>query len=552
VLTGSNPRRSGHPTLRQGLLPRSFGAAPLHVPKSRRQRRRRSLLALSAGAVALAGLVVWGWWRWSAPTASAQEVKEGVSIQRDKLGGELHIDIHPAGRVTGAEVRLDGNALLPSVNTPNDGTITVALPQLAEGSHELTVRVRRWAYGDVMHKVHFVIDNTPPNLALPTLVDPVPINQPYVLEGKIDKGVTVAVNGAKVQMHDDRFTATFERPPAAAAHVVATDAAGNASTSEVLVPVKYPATHGVHVSSAAWGSEKYRASILALVDAKKIDTVELDVKDESGVVGYDSKVETARRIGAVRADYDLPAAVKELHDHGVRVVGRLVAFRDPLLAKAAWDNNYKDWVIQNGDHQPWAAYGGFTNFANENVRSYNLDLAKEAAAAGMDDILWDYMRRPEGDMTNMVIPGLTGKPADSIVSFLAQSHDALRAMGVYQGASLFGIAATRPDQIAQDVPGIARHVDYIAPMLYPSHWNNGEYKLRNPEKEPQQIVQLALLDFQKKMAGTNRPLVTWIQDFTVTVPYGLPEVQAQISGGANDGVDSWLLWNPNVKYSISG
>ena len=57
---------------------------------------------------------------------------------------------------------------------------------------------------------------------------------------------------------------------------------------------------------------------------------------------------------------------------------------------------------------PVGAYGGFTNYVRPEVRAYNLAIAEEAARAGVDDILWDYVRRPEGDPATMVVPGLTG------------------------------------------------------------------------------------------------------------------------------------------------
>ena len=44
------------------------------------------------------------------------------------------------------------------------------------------------------------------------------------------------------------------------------------------------------------------------------------LKDESGIVGYDSRVPFARRIGAVEPSYELRKAVAEIHSLGGRVV----------------------------------------------------------------------------------------------------------------------------------------------------------------------------------------------------------------------------------------
>src|SRR3546814_1366270 len=95
-------------------------------------------------------------------------------------------------------------------------------------------------------------------------------------------------------------------------------------------------------------------------------------------------------------------------------------------------------------------YGCYTNYVHPAVQKYNLDLALEAVDAGAHDILWDYIRRPEGHPSTMVVPGLDGPSSVVVAEFLADTHDELRVRGAYQGASVFGIAATHGDSIAQD------------------------------------------------------------------------------------------------------
>jgi hypothetical protein len=194
------------------------------------------------------------------------------------------------------------------------------------------------------------------------------------------------------------------------------------------------------------------------------------------------------------------------------------------------------------------------------VRQYNIDLAMEAVERGVDEILWDYVRRPEGDIAGMVFPGMQQDEAgddlsekqavnDAVVSFLAEAGDPLREACVYQGASLFGVAARNPDAIGQPVPAIARHVDYIAPMLYPSHWVRGEYRVDHPNAQPYEIIAKSLADFQTKAAGSGVAFNLWVQDFSIGIPYGPAEVRAQIDAARDLGVDNWLLWNATVRYT---
>jgi peptidoglycan/xylan/chitin deacetylase (PgdA/CDA1 family) len=151
----------------------------------------------------------------------------------------------------------------------------------------------------------------------------------------------------------------------------------------------------------------------------------------------------------------------------------------------------------------------------------------------------------------MVFPGFEGDPSDPIVSFLVDSREALAPTGTLTGVSVFGIAVTRPDEIAQDVSRMAPEVDYIAPMVYPSHWGTGEYGLSSPESQPYEIVAASLADYERAVRGTGARVVPWLQDFSLGVEYGPAEVRAQIDAARDVGIDEWLLWDPAVTYTTA-
>jgi hypothetical protein len=152
----------------------------------------------------------------------------------------------------------------------------------------------------------------------------------------------------------------------------------------------------------------------------------------------------------------------------------------------------------------------------------------------------------------MRFPGLHGSPSAAIVGFLRETRLALRPYKTMLGASVFGIAATRPDQVAQDVPEMARQVDYIAPLVYPSHWGPGEYNVSDPNAEPFAIVERSLFDFRRDVTGTPARLVPWLQDFSLGgVVYGPAQVRAQIAAARKIGVDEFILWDPGVTYTAA-
>ena len=466
----------------------------------------------------------------------------------------IRFAVKPARGLDRSKLFLDGVLVPEKAERVHETSVLWQPGILPEGRHEIVLSVPRPGMGDARFSRRFVIDDTPPGVGVPPLLDPSGVCEPVTVRGRVEPSSTLTLNGAPLAHTNGSFTLRYDRPPAGPLNLSAVDTAGNQTDLEVIAPVRYPGGQGVHVTAAAWGYEPLRRGILAMIDGGLVSSIELDLKDEGGIVGYDSKHPLATQIGAVRPEYKLKETVADLKRRGVRVVGRIVAFRDAPLAKWAWDNGRRDWVVQTPGGKMLDTYGGFSNLAHPEVHRYNLDIALEAADAGVDDILWDYVRRPEGDPATMVIPGIPDRVDSSstaIVNFLTTTQTALRERCVYQGASVFGIAADRPDAVGQDIPRIARHVDYIAPMLYPSHWVPGEYNVANPNKQPYDIIKATLADFQAKTAGTGVRLVPWLQDFSLGHPYGPAEVKAQIDAAASLGVPDWLLWNAGATYTAA-
>lgn len=446
-------------------------------------------------------------------------------------------------------VTVDGRPVETSVEGT---TVSWALPSLDEGDHVVRVSAPRpLLLPSLTRTFRFTVDDTPPELTLEDQAGKVQLDSPVVVKGTAEPGSTIAIDGRPIDVVDGRFEVRFDAPPAGAS-IVATDPAGNVTTRPIVVPVEVPSTRAVHVSGYGWADKRFREPVLAMGERGLIDTVQLDLKEEDGFITYKSSLEYHGSIGAVRGLFDLKAAVDELHARNLRVVGRIVAFRDPVLAAASWKDGQRDRVIQLPDGSPYAGYGGFTNFASPDVRKYNIDIAEEAARLGVDDILYDYVRRPDGPIENMRLPGLTGSPEDGVAGFLTESRARLRPLGVYQGASVYGISVDRPTQIAQDLTKIAPAVDYIAPMVYPSHWNKGEYGVADPNREPYEITKRSLALFQAKVEGTDVKIIPWLQDFSLGVTYGPDEVRAQIQAAADVGIDNWILWDPAVTYTEAG
>ena len=289
--------------------------------------------------------------------------------------------------------------------------------------------------------------------------------------------------------------------------------------------------------------------VLRLADEGRIDTVQIDLKDDTGTVGYDSEVPRAHEIGAVTPHYDLDEAVALLDERGVRVIGRIAAFRDPKLVDAAWGAGQADQVIQSVRGGPYETLGKFTNPASAAVRRYNLDIAIDAVSRGVDDILWDDVRLPTGEPDMIVVPGLTASPSDVVTGFLAESHSELRRRGAYQGVTTVGMAADTGDPIGQDVARMARNADYLSPQIYPGYWAAGRYGVPDPPHMPAEFTVALLTRYQEVTAGTGVVMAPWLQAFELeSAAYGDNEVRAMIGALHSLGVDRFLLWSPRVQY----
>jgi hypothetical protein len=524
----------------------------------RRPRRRRSFFRLAIALAIVAALVFATFAlgaRFTAPSLDARGPTQAAGIGpallptlRFSVGGD-------PGVLDRVRWQLDGVDVTRRAQQAN-GRLVFKGDVLPEGEHLLTASASGGFPGSrTTKRWRFAVDTTGPQI----LLDPpgvlIPSGKPLRVEGTLEPGASLTAGGRPMLVERGRFELSWPARPKGPVTLVATDTLRNATTKRIWIsiqPRKPPhPVRAVHVTFNGWADPTLRRGVLALIDQGRINAVELDLKDESGTVGWRANVPLARRIGAVDSIVDLPAAVKLLHRKGVRVIGRLVCFRDPIMAKAQWKAGARAEVVQTPAGGLYGGYGGFTNFANPVVRRYQIDVAVEAAKAGVDEILYDYVRRPDGPVSSMAFPGLKGTAEQSIASFLAESRAALKPYRVFLGASVFGVAATRPKEVGQDVPAIAEHVDYIAPMLYPSHWGPGEYGVPNPNAEPYEIVLRSLADFQKEVRGTGARVVPWLQDFSLGVDYGPDQVRAEIAGAHEAGIDEFLLWDPAVTYTAA-
>jgi len=447
----------------------------------------------------------------------------------------------------------DGERELVVAATANNADGTDATDDADNG--DATDSADAAAEPEELHTWRFEVKAEPPTLELTAPGGTVGTDGPVTVAGTTEAGATVAIGDDRVTADD---TGAFELEIGEVGDeltIVVTDVAGN--TTEVTEPVLRVASRvhvdeirTVHATFWAWATPSLREPIVQMLDDGKINSLQLDLKDEGGHLGYASEVPLASEIGADIGPLDLEQAVADLHERDVAVIGRIVAFADPTLAAWAWENDRRDWVIQLKDGSDYyrGSYAGFSNYTHEDVIDYLLDIAEEAAQAGVDHILWDYIRRPEG-LDNYTVPGLETTPEEAIVEFTRLADERLAPYGVQHGASVYGIAADRPTQIGQDIPAMAEHLDYVAPMIYPSHWGVGEYGVADPNRQPYDIVTATLEVWEEATEGKRARVIPWLED-TPYRAWDRPfQIREQIRATRDAGIDEWLMWNPGSTFT---
>ena len=321
------------------------------------------------------------------------------------------------------------------------------------------------------------------------------------------------------------------------------------ASTQVIKPLSPPKTiRGVHVTMALASIPGKLDEYLSL---SGLNTIQLDVKDENGEVGFvPSAVPLARSIGAAKPYYKPRAVAKQIHAKGMYLIGRVVVMEDPVLSAKR-----PDLAIQNANGGRWTNHAGlgWSNPYDQRVWEYNVDIAEAAARVGFDEIQFDYVRFPsDGDMSAIVYPGKTSTPPGWVIAqFVQYASKRLKPLGVKVSADVFGLAATRDLGIGQIPKRIGRYLDAIYPMVYPSHFGPGEYNLDDPNGNPGATVAYALRDFNRQLAGIKGVrIVPWLQDFSwAGRTYGLAEIQDQIDSARRAKAGGYLLWNAAGIYT---
>lgn len=307
---------------------------------------------------------------------------------------------------------------------------------------------------------------------------------------------------------------------------------------------------GIHLTSWGAGSAKLRRQTIAKIKNSVVNAVAVAVKETDGKV-YIPGVPLAGKYGTYTAAISRPEEMlADFKAEGLYTIARVVAFHDRLLPKSR-----PDLAVKTPSGAPWRANNGATwvDPYNREVWDYIVDVARRAAELGFDEIQFDYIRYPtEGDTSLCRY----SKPHDSrsgvanLAAFLSYARKRV-PKEVKISAAIFGLTTSSKGDmgIGQSIHSLAENTDYIYPMMYPSHYNPGEYKIKNPDAEPFKVIDRGLSDARERLGFDFDKVRPYLQDFSLRHDYGPHEVRAQLIAARRNYVGSWILWNPSNRYS---
>lgn len=321
---------------------------------------------------------------------------------------------------------------------------------------------------------------------------------------------------------------------------------------------------GIYVTSSSASLTKRVDDLIALSKRTKINAFVIDVKEDDGTLLFKMKAGEKYNPNANRRSpiKDIDKFMKKMKDNNIYTIARVVSFKDPTYAKANPDKA----IITKSTGKPFTNSDGviWVSPHDRYLWEYNIAVAKEAALAGFDEIQFDYVRFPASnggkldkdlDYRN---PNKESKP-ETIQKYLQYARKELEPLGVYIAADVYGQVGSLPDDMAlgQHWESVSNVVDYICPMIYPSHYGKGVYGLPVPDAEPYKTVYRSTQDSMNRNANIDTPAMIrpWIQAFTARwvkgyITYGPEQIELQVKALKDLGINEYILWSPTNRYRI--
>ena len=302
---------------------------------------------------------------------------------------------------------------------------------------------------------------------------------------------------------------------------------------------------GIYLNGYLFNNPSKRESIEKILTNTDVNTLVIDVKTDNGHILFDTEIDEVIYLNNERIKFtnnDLQE-LREIKD--IYLVGRLVVFQDPLFAKVFPD----EAVFDSRLNKPYSQNGQFfLDPSSKKVQDYIINIAIESCRLGFDEIQYDYIRYPDSSSKFMQFDTKNDfeNRVNNINSFLSRSRQLLHSEGCLLSADTFGFILTNKQDggIGQNLETIVENVDFISPMVYPSHYTNGSFGYQNPNEHPYEVITAALTDALDRGVDKDK-----IRPFLQGFWHSNEDIRNNIKAASDLEMD-WLIWNILSVYEL--
>jgi hypothetical protein len=300
--------------------------------------------------------------------------------------------------------------------------------------------------------------------------------------------------------------------------------------------------------------------VIDIAENTEINSVVVDIKDWSGFVSYDTEVLEAEKYNAERVIIpDIEGFLKRFHKQGIYVIARITVFQDPVLARARPDLAVRQ---KSNESLLWLDNSGLAwiDPASKEAWDYNIKIAKEAAKRGFDELNFDYIRFPsDGNLQDIIFPVWNGSSSKDLIikDFFKNIREEIPQSTI--SVDLFGLSTVNSGLgVGQRIENAYQYFDFVCPMVYPSHYEEGFLSYQNPAEYPYEVVRYSMekalnkLNTFKQEQQTRVKLRPWLQDFDLGAVYNKEEIQLEIKAVSDallDNFSGFMLWNSENIYT---
>ncbi len=308
---------------------------------------------------------------------------------------------------------------------------------------------------------------------------------------------------------------------------------------------KHGGVRGIYLNGYHMTNNSKLEIINNILDNTNVNSLVIDVKTDNGHILFDSVNELAVEMSNVRSKYNSERLNTLKDKNDLYLIGRVVVFQDPLFAKnypneAVFDSYRNNIYSQDGQY--------FIDPGSEKARNYVINIAKEACELGFDEIQFDYIRYPDSNYKYMVFKdeNTYDNRIKNINSFLMVAKKEINSLGCFVSADVFGFILTNKFDggIGQNLETIIENVDFLSPMVYPSHYSKGSFGYQNPNRNPYGVITSALDDALERGVEEIK-LRPFLQGFW----HSDAEVQENIRAAEDKNLD-WIIWNVSSSYNL--